>query len=169
MTSSSADNMPDVEIGTSDKSVDPHSTAGSGSDARTPSDAVSGSQSRRYYSIGELAAAFGVTTRAIRFYEAKQLISPERRGTARLYSRRDRARLQMILRGKNVGFSLEEIREFLDLYDADPSMTMQTRHLLGKVEVAITELECKRADIDRTLSELDQIRRECIEHLEGET
>jgi|GEM_PF-229229 len=121
----------------------------------------------RLYGIGELSDAFKVTTRAIRFYEAKGLIAPERRGTTRLYTRRDRARLQMILRGKNLGFTLEEIREFLDLYDADPSMTVQTRHLLGKVEAAITDLACKRADIDRSLQELAQIRRECLQHLQG--
>lgn len=119
----------------------------------------------QYFSIGELSAIFGITTRAIRFYEAKGLIAPVRRGTTRLYTRRDRARLQMILRGKNLGFSLEEIREFLDLYDADPSMTLQTRHLLKKIESAITDLACKRADIDRSLQELAQIRSQCIEHL----
>ena len=117
------------------------------------------------YSISDLASDFGVTTRAIRFYESKNLITPERRGTARLYSRRDRARLQMILRGKNLGFSLEEIREFLDLYDADPTQTLQTRHLLGKVDEAISELENKRADIERTLGELSQIRSQCLDHL----
>ncbi len=140
-----------------------------GSDHAAPGSAGgSDSGSEPYYAIGELAGAFGLTTRAIRFYEAKGLITPIRKGTSRLYSRRDRARLQMILRGKNLGFSLEEIREFLDLYDADPAQTVQTKHLLGKVDVAITELENKRADIERTLSELAQIRKECLDHLKGE-
>lgn len=119
------------------------------------------------YSISELSAAFDVTPRAIRFYESKGLIAPQRQGTARLYSRRDRARLQMILRGKNLGFTLEEIREYLDLYDADPSLSVQTRHLLGKVEGAISDLALKRADLDRTLAELEQIRSECVAHLRG--
>ncbi len=69
------------------------------------------------YPIGELCEAFGVTARALRFYEDEQLIAPERRGTSRFYSDRDRARLSWILRGKRVGFSLSEIREMLDLYD----------------------------------------------------
>ena len=72
---------------------------------------------RRYYSIGEMCDEFGVTARALRFYEDEGLIAPERRGHARLYSERDRARLAWILRGKRVGFSLAEIREMLDLYD----------------------------------------------------
>ena len=72
---------------------------------------------RRYYSIGEMCDAFGVTARALRFYEDEELIAPERRGTTRLYTDRDRARLTWILRGKRVGFSLTDIRELLDLYD----------------------------------------------------
>src|SRR5687768_18238305 len=71
----------------------------------------------RHYSIGEMCEAFGVTARALRFYEDEALISPERRGTQRLYTDRDRARLAWILRGKRVGLSLAEIKELLDLYD----------------------------------------------------
>src|SRR5262245_42842132 len=73
------------------------------------------------YTIGGLAEELKLTTRAIRFYEAKGLIAPARRGVARSYSRRDRARLKLILRGKNLGFSLEEIAQYLKLYDADPA------------------------------------------------
>ena len=117
------------------------------------------------FSIGELARQFEVTTRAIRFYEIKGLLAPRRSGSARLYSRRDRARLQLILRGKNLGFTLEEIREFLDLYDADPSQGVQARHLLGKVEIAIADLEQKQTDIEHTLEELRQIAWQCRDHL----
>jgi DNA-binding transcriptional MerR regulator len=74
-------------------------------------------QEKDIYSIGDLSREFGVTLRTLRFYEDKGLISPQRRGTTRLYNRRDRARLQLILRGKKVGFSLEDIKEMLDLYD----------------------------------------------------
>ncbi len=74
---------------------------------------------RQSYSITDLAEEFGVTARALRFYEDEGLISPERQGLARIYSRRDRARLAWILRGKRVGFSLTDIREMIDLYDAD--------------------------------------------------
>lgn len=115
--------------------------------------------------IGELAAAHGITTRTIRFYEAKGLISPARKGVARAYGRRDRARLKLILRGKNLGFSLEDITEFLSLYDTDPSQMAQTRLLLAKVEGHIQDLETKRKDIERTLKDLKDIRSQCVEHL----
>lgn len=122
-------------------------------------------ESNRLYTIGELAGEFNVTTRTIRFYESKGLISPARRGVARSYSRRDRARLKLILRGKNLGFSLEEIAEYLKLYDADPTQMAQTQMLLSGVERAIEDLQLKRADLDRTLKELKDIRTQCTEHL----
>jgi DNA-binding transcriptional MerR regulator len=121
----------------------------------------------RLYSIGELAEELKVTTRTIRFYEAKGLIAPARRGVARSYARRDRARLKLILRGKNLGFSLEEIAQYLKLYDADPAHVAQTQHLLARVETAIDDLQIKRADLERTLRELKEIRGQCIEHLKG--
>ena len=121
--------------------------------------------SNRLYTIGELATEFEVTTRTIRFYESKGLIAPARRGVARSYSRRDRARLKLILRGKNLGFSLEAIAEYLKLYDADPAQMAQTQMLLSGVESAIEDLQTKRADLDRTLKELKDIRAQCIEHL----
>ena len=97
----------------------------------------------RLYTIGELADELEVTTRAIRFYEAKGLIAPARRGVARSYSRRDRARLRLILRGKNLGFSLEEIAQYLTLYDADPTQITQTQMLLARVELA--SRTCRRS------------------------
>jgi DNA-binding transcriptional MerR regulator len=117
------------------------------------------------FSIGELARDLNVTTRTIRFYESMKLLSPERRGTARVYSPRDRARLQLILRGKNLGFSLDEISDYLALYDADPKQVKQTQHLLQKVEDAIGDLEQKRADLNKALHELGDIRIRCQEHL----
>ena len=122
-------------------------------------------ESDRLYTIGELAAELGVTTRTIRFYESKGLIAPARRGVARAYSRRDRARLKLILRGKNLGFSLEEIAQYLKLYDADPAQIAQTQMLLTRIEKTIDDLQLKRADLDRTLKELREIRAGCIEHL----
>ncbi len=121
----------------------------------------------RLYTIGELAGALGVTTRAIRFYEAKGLIAPARRGVARCYTRRDRARLKLILRGKNLGFTLDEIAQYLKLYDTDPTQNAQTQLLLAKVETAIEDLNEKRADLDRTLKELKEIRTQCQAHLAG--
>ncbi|HKD56567.1 MAG TPA: MerR family DNA-binding transcriptional regulator, partial [Hyphomicrobiaceae bacterium] len=106
-----------------------------------------------------------VTTRAIRFYEAKGLIAPVRRGVHRSYSRRDRARLKLILRGKNLGFTLEEVAQYLKLYDADPAQIAQTQMLLVHIERAVADLQLKRADIERTLKELREIRGQCMEHL----
>lgn len=119
----------------------------------------------RQFTIGELAVAFGVTTRAIRFYEAKGLISPPRKGTARSYSRRDRARLKLIQQGKNLGFSLEEIRDWLELYDADPNHVTQAKVLIEKVDLAIDELAQKRTDIERALKDLREIRLIAVNHL----
>lgn len=80
---------------------------------------------KQTYSIGELARELGITTRTIRFYEQKKLIHPERKGVARVYSRRDRARMHLILRGKNLGFSLEDIAEWLALYDSTLSIWLK--------------------------------------------
>lgn len=115
--------------------------------------------------IGEIAADLDMTTRAIRFYESKGLITPKRRGVARFYTRRDRARLILILRGKNLGFSLEEIKEYLTIYDADPTQQTQLKHLQARVETHIEELNQKRADIERTLNELKSIRAQVAAHL----
>lgn len=121
----------------------------------------------RQFSIGELAEAFGVTTRAIRFYEAKGLISPPRKGKARCYSRRERARLKLIQQGKNLGFSLEEIRDWLALYDADPNHVTQAKVLIAKVDTAIDDLARKRADIERALKDLREIRLIAVNHLKA--
>jgi DNA-binding transcriptional MerR regulator len=119
------------------------------------------------FTIGELADEFGITTRTIRFYEARGLILPERKGANRSYSRRNRARLMLILRGKNLGFTLEDIAEYLALYDADPGQLTQTKMLLGKVENMVEDLNKKRADIDRTLRDLKELRAKCYEYLRG--
>jgi len=122
---------------------------------------ASGSDERTVFAIGELAEEFAITTRAIRFYEARGLLAPARSGTARSYSRRDRARLMLILRGKNLGFTLEDIGEYLALYDEDPSQMTQTSLLLDKVERHIADLQQKRVDLDRALGELKDIRLRC--------
>lgn len=119
------------------------------------------------YTIGDLAAEFGITTRTIRFYEARGLLAPLRRGANRCYSRRDRARLRLILRGKNLGFTLEDIGDYLSLYDSDPTQVTQTRLLLQRIEAHIADLNRKRADLDRTLADLKDIRAQCKRHLSG--
>ncbi len=119
----------------------------------------------RTYSIGNLAQEFDITTRTIRFYESLGLIKPERKGASRIYSVRDRARLVLILRGKNLGFSLDDIAEYIALYDTDPEQVTQTRHLLEKVEATIKDLDTKLIDIERTLTDLKDIRARCQVHL----
>ena len=121
------------------------------------------------WTIGELAEGLGLTTRTIRFYEAKGLLAPERRGVARSYTRRDRARLLLILRGKNLGFSLDDIKEYLGLYDADPAHFAQVKLLEAKVDAHIADLNRKRGDIERTLQELQQIRTQIGAHLRSNT
>jgi DNA-binding transcriptional MerR regulator len=111
---------------------------------------------RRYYSIGEMCDAFGVTARALRFYEDEELISPERRGTTRLYTERDRARLIWILRGKRVGFSLNDIRELLDLYDLGDQRHTQMLTTLERCRDRIATLHRQKHDIDTTIAELEE-------------
>ena len=111
--------------------------------------------------IQHVATELGVTTRTIRFYEDKGLLDPQRIGTMRVYSRREVARLQLILRGKRLGFSLREIKEFLDLYDVDDLHLEQTRRLLDSVTERMAALEAQREAIDQTLGELRGIAREC--------
>ena len=106
------------------------------------------------FTIGELATAFALSPRAIRFYEDQGLLSPERAGAQRVYTKRDRARLMLILRGKRLGFSLADIREFLDLYDADHSKRQQMEMTLGRTRARIAELEQQLEDITITLAEL---------------
>jgi DNA-binding transcriptional MerR regulator len=108
------------------------------------------------YSIGDMCESFAVTARALRFYEDEKLIAPERRGTARIYSERDRARLTWILRGKRVGFSLEEIRQMLDLYDVGDQQQTQRRVTLERCLERVAALKRQKDDIDTTIAELEE-------------
>lgn len=117
----------------------------------------------RLYTITELADEAGVTPRAIRFYEAKGLLSPQRVGANRAYDKRDRARLLIILRGKRLGFSLATIQEYLALYDADPAHRTQLSHLLRGARQRIAELEAQRQDLEVTLEELHEIEQLTLE------
>lgn len=108
----------------------------------------------RHYSIGEMCDEFDVTARALRFYEDEELIAPERRGTARLYSERDRARLAWILRGKRVGLSLADIKELLDLYDVDDGRETQRLKTIERCQEQVDRLAAQRLDIDATIAEL---------------
>lgn len=110
---------------------------------------------REHYSITDLCAEFGVTPRALRFYEDEGLIAPERRGTQRIYSHRDRARLAWILRGKRVGFSLAEIREMIDLYDLNDGRRVQRAVTAERCRERIAALEAQKCDIDAAIDELN--------------
>ncbi|MFC3703826.1 MerR family transcriptional regulator [Devosia honganensis] len=113
-------------------------------------------ENRDLFAIADLAREFGISTRAIRFYESKGLLSPERVGATRVFRRRDRARLILILRGKRLGFSLRDISDYLSLYDAD--RTQQVHLLVEKVDERIALLERQRKDLETTISELREIR-----------
>jgi DNA-binding transcriptional MerR regulator len=111
------------------------------------------------YSIGELAEALGTTLRAIRFYEAKGLLAPKRAGATRVYGRRERARLQLILRGKAVGLSLREIKEYLDLYGEKGSGRRQQLELvIAESGRRIDDLRARQEKIAEMLRELEVIR-----------
>jgi DNA-binding transcriptional MerR regulator len=110
--------------------------------------------------IQEVADSLGITPRTLRFYEDKGLIEPRRVGNSRIYTKRDTGRMQLILRGKRLGFSLKEIQEFLDLYDADPQHLEQMRVLAGRCSERIEELRVQREAIDQTVEELAAMERE---------
>lgn len=114
--------------------------------------------SEELLTIGETCAAFGVTPRTLRFYEAKELISPIREGQKRLYTRRCRARLTLILRGKRFGFALEDIRQLLALYDLGDQRTTQIARTVALARARLEAMETQRAELDVAIAELrDQI------------
>ena len=111
------------------------------------------------YGITELAQEYGISLRAIRFYEDKGLLAPRRINGGRAYTRRDRVRLGLILRGKAVGMSLAEIEHILSLYgDHGEGHAQQLEYLLGRIDAAMTELETRRSNIEAMLGELGEVR-----------
>lgn len=104
--------------------------------------------------IRQMCADFGVTARTLRFYESKELLAPRRVGQMRLFTRRDRARLKLILRGKRFGFALEEIRELLDLYDRDDRHLVQLRKTCALARERLVEMEARRAELDEAIRDL---------------
>ena len=117
------------------------------------------------WTITALAEEFGVTLRTLRHYEDVGLISPERRGSTRVFHARDRIRLQLILRGKRLGFSLPEIRTIVNMYDEQPGEAGQLQYLLDQIDVRRTELDQLRRDIEQTTVELDRVEARCREDL----
>lgn len=125
-----------------------------------------GESPERTWTIAQMADDFGVTHRTIRHYEDLGLLSPERRGTQRVYRRRDRTRLTLILRGKRLGFPLEEIRTIVDLYDDASGPRAQLEYVLGQIGDRRADLEARLRDVQESLAELDRFEARCREELE---
>ncbi len=117
------------------------------------------------YSISELAKEFDITTRSIRFYEDQGLITPQRQGQTRIYSKRDRVRLKLILRGKRLGISLAETGQLFELYDADKTSVTQLTTMLKLIELKKAELHQQMDDIKVVLMELITVEKRCRETL----
>ena len=123
------------------------------------------SENRDLFAIADLAREFGISTRAIRFYESKGLLNPERVGSTRVFRRRDRARLILILRGKRLGFSLRDISDYLSLYEADRTQRAQVNLLVEMVDQRMAMLEQQLGDLQTTLTELREIKKLAGERL----
>jgi DNA-binding transcriptional MerR regulator len=119
------------------------------------------------YTVTQLGAELGVTVRTLHFYEAQGLLTPRRAGNTRVYSQRDRARMILILRGKRLGFSIKEIKEYIELYDIDPTHGQQTKALLKAVQKRMHKLEEQRHAVEETLTELRRIELQCEESLQA--
>ena len=119
----------------------------------------------KLYTITELADELELTPRAIRFYETKSLLAPQRVGANRVYTHRDRARLKVILRGKRLGFSIAEIKEYIDLYDAEMGQVEQTKHLLRKIRLRSEDLRNQREVLEVTLDELGEMEKQALDAL----
>ena len=117
------------------------------------------------YSISELSEVFSISARTIRFYETKQLLNPRRIGGNRAYSYSDKIRLALILRAKRLGFSLIDIREYLELYDADPDHKEQIQLLQSKVEKRMDDLRQQQEDLVTAIRELEDIEAQCVDQL----
>ena len=123
----------------------------------------------KLWTISELADELNVTTRTIRFYEDKDLLRPQRLGANRVFNYQDRARLHLILRGKRLGFSLEEIKEFIELYktELNPSQREQIDYLLQRVRAKVVSLRQQQQDLTITIDELNHIETLCLAELDG--
>jgi len=120
---------------------------------------------REYYSISELTKEFDISTRTLRFYEDEGLIAPVRRGRTRLFRPSDRHLIRQILRGKRLGFSINEIREIIQIYKEPPGEVGQLKLLITRINEKKDDLRQKRRDLEETLAELEQAEESCVERL----
>ena len=120
------------------------------------------------YSISDLAAEFDITTRTIRFYEEKGLLAPERSGNSRVYTPADRTKLKLILRGKRLGFTLEESRSIIEMYDPEHGNTDQLQSLLAKIREKQAHLEQQLHDIEVMMVDLGEAEKNCLEAIAAE-
>ena len=120
---------------------------------------------REYYSITELTREFDVSTRTLRFYEDEGLVQPVRRGRTRLFRPSDRQLIRQIMRGKRLGFSINEIREIIQMYREPPGEVGQLNLMIKRIEEKREDLRQKRRDLEETLAELDQAEESCVERL----
>jgi len=127
--------------------------------------AWSDAANERLWAVGELAAEYGITTRAIRFYEEQGFLQPLRRGRTRFFRHKDRVRLKLVLRGKRLGFTLAEIGEIIWMYDAKPGEAGQLNHFLGKIAERREVLLSKQRDLQLALEELGEVEQRCQQRL----
>ena len=120
---------------------------------------------REYYSITELTREFDISTRTLRFYEDEGLIQPVRRGRTRLFRPSDRQLIRQIMRGKRLGFSINEIREIIQMYREPPGEVGQLKLMIRRIEEKREDLRQKRRDLEETLTELDHAEEACVERL----
>jgi DNA-binding transcriptional MerR regulator len=128
-------------------------------------DMTSAATTEQTWTIAQVAEEFGVTHRTVRHYEDLGLISPERRGTQRVYHRRDRTRLNLILRGKRLGFPLDEIRTIIDLFDAPRGRRTQLEYVLGQIDERRADLEQRLRDVQDAIAELGEFEQRCQQDL----
>jgi DNA-binding transcriptional MerR regulator len=118
-------------------------------------------QEKTHYTIGDLAREFRITPRTIRYYEEHGILNPRREGRQRIYTRADRTRLKLTLRGKRLGLSLAQIKELLDMYDGMHNSPVQIREFLRVLAERRAALEQQRRDIEAVLAEIDQLEAQC--------
>jgi DNA-binding transcriptional MerR regulator len=120
---------------------------------------------REYYSITELTREFDISTRTLRFYEDEGLVQPVRRGRTRLFRPSDRHLIRQIIRGRRLGFSINEIREIIQIYREPPGEIGQLNLMIKRIEEKREDLRQRRRDLEETLAELDQAEESCVERL----